>query len=167
MRVFTVQRVVLTAALAAAGLWSPRSAVADNQPPGASSSDYGSPSGNTANTDANTQSPRATTQPATDKDMPASANTAPGQTGTGMAADQASTMKPADERLSQRVELAIEQDQSLSTVANNVHVVARDGKVLLMGTVPSKTEKTKVEQHARRIAGKNNVNNQIEISTLQ
>ena len=155
MRVLSVQRIVLAASLGAVGLWAPRNAVAADSQSSGSTYPGSSPSGNTAPMDSNATSPSATTPDAA------------GQTGTGMATDQASTMKPADQQLTQRVEAAIDKDKTLSTVADDVHVVARDGKVLLMGTVPSQAEKAKVEQYARQIAGKNNVKSQIEISSLQ
>jgi hyperosmotically inducible periplasmic protein len=70
----------------------------------------------------------------------------------------------ADMDLTRRIRRAVLDDESLSTYAHNVKIIARDGKVTLRGPVRSTEEKMSVEQKAARLVGKENVKNEVEVS---
>lgn len=71
---------------------------------------------------------------------------------------------PADRTLTQRIRQALMKDDSLSTAAKNVKIVAVDGRVTLRGPVSSDREKAAITAQAEQIAGKSNVDNQIEVA---
>jgi len=54
-------------------------------------------------------------------------------------------------------------DKDLSTNAHNAKIITADGKVTLRGPVNSQDEKDRLESIARDVAGKDNVDNQLEI----
>lgn len=54
-------------------------------------------------------------------------------------------------------------DTEMSVDAQNVKIITQDGKVTLRGPVHTAAEKTKVEQIAMDVAGKDNVDSQLEI----
>lgn len=58
-------------------------------------------------------------------------------------------------------------DQSLSTYAHNVKVIARNGKVTLKGPVDSVEEKQSISQKATDLAGAGNVMNQITVKAAR
>jgi hyperosmotically inducible protein len=55
------------------------------------------------------------------------------------------------------------KDGSLSMSAKNVKIIARDGTISLMGPVDSQREKDTIATSAGEIAGKNKVDNQLEV----
>ena len=69
----------------------------------------------------------------------------------------------ADRKLTQRVRQAIMDDQALSMVAQNVKVISINGKVTLRGPVKTESEKLTIANKARRIAGLENVDDQLEV----
>jgi hypothetical protein len=54
-------------------------------------------------------------------------------------------------------------DADLSDAAENIEVVAQDGKVTLSGKVKDQAEKDRIEEIANRLAGEGNVTNNLEI----
>lgn len=76
--------------------------------------------------------------------------------------DQSSTK--ADMELTQRIREAVVADKSLSTNAHNVKIIAVDGMVTLRGPVASDAERSKIVATAQQIAGKNKVDNKLEIT---
>lgn len=54
-------------------------------------------------------------------------------------------------------------DTKMSINAQNVKIITQDGKVTLRGPVKTADEKARIEEIAFRVAGKTNVDNQIEV----
>lgn len=54
-------------------------------------------------------------------------------------------------------------DTEMSTNAHNVKIITQNGKVTLRGPVPSQTEKQQIEEIALAVAGRGNVDNQLEV----
>lgn len=71
----------------------------------------------------------------------------------------------ADIDLAAAVRSAIVDDESLSTSAKNVTLVAAAGHVTLRGTVASADDKARVESIVSRVAGVKRVTNQIALDT--
>jgi osmotically-inducible protein OsmY len=69
----------------------------------------------------------------------------------------------ADLDLTARIRRTLVMDESLSTYAHNVKIIAENGKVTLKGPVRSEAEKASVEKRAGEIAGAANVRSEIEI----
>jgi hyperosmotically inducible periplasmic protein len=69
----------------------------------------------------------------------------------------------ADLALTQKVRQAVMKDGSLSMNAKNVKIIAQDGKITLKGPVDSQQEKDKIGTEAGEIAGKDKVDNQLEV----
>jgi hyperosmotically inducible periplasmic protein len=57
------------------------------------------------------------------------------------------------------------KDGSLSMNAKNAKIIAQDGKITLKGPVDSQREKDTIAASAGEIAGKDRVNNQLEVKT--
>ncbi len=70
----------------------------------------------------------------------------------------------ADLNLVAKVRRAIVDDDSLSVNAQNVKIIATNGKVVLKGPVKSDSERTRLTQIANEIVGANNVKNELEVS---
>ena len=68
-----------------------------------------------------------------------------------------------DLALTQKVRQAVMRDGSLSMNAKNVKIIAQDGKITLKGPVDSQQEKDKIGTEAGEIAGKDKVDNQLEV----
>ena len=68
-----------------------------------------------------------------------------------------------DLALSQKIRQAVVKDGSLSMNAKNVKIIARDGKVTLQGPVDSQQEKHAIATKAREVAGKDKVEDQLEV----
>ena len=79
-------------------------------------------------------------------------------------AEQQSNSKE-DLALVQRIRQAVVKDDSLSMNAKNVKIIVRQGKVQLRGPVETPQEKDAIAAKAGEIAGKNNVDNQLEVKT--
>ncbi len=98
------------------------------------------------------------------------AQTAPDNTGRNVrdrsgetltAGDQSES--EADRTLTQRIRQAVVADDSLSTNAHNVKIIAINGVVTLRGPVKSAKEKANIDAKARHLAGETKVENQLEI----
>lgn len=70
----------------------------------------------------------------------------------------------ADLDTTQNIRKALMGDDTLSMDAKNVKVVTNNGVVALRGPVKSDAERTTVESIARRYAGANRIDNQIEVA---
>ena len=68
-----------------------------------------------------------------------------------------------DLALTQKIRQAVMKDGSLSMNAKNVKIIAQDGKITLKGPVDSQQEKDSIGTKAGEIAGKDNVDNQLEV----
>ena len=68
-----------------------------------------------------------------------------------------------DLEISQQIRKSVMGDKSLSFTAKNVKIITQGGKVTLRGPVKSAEERAAIEAFARKIAGPNNVDNQLEI----
>ena len=79
-------------------------------------------------------------------------------------ADKQSDSKE-DLALVQKIRQEVEKESSLSMNAKNVKIIVRDGKVMLRGPVDSEQEKVTIAAKASEIAGKEKVDNQLEVKT--
>ena len=70
----------------------------------------------------------------------------------------------ADVELTRRIREAVVADDSLSTNAHNVKIITINGKVTLRGPVESEAERAKIVATAEQLAGKNKVDNKLEIA---
>jgi hyperosmotically inducible periplasmic protein len=68
-----------------------------------------------------------------------------------------------DLALTQKIRQAVMKDSSLSMNAKNVKIIARDGTISSRGTVDSQREKDTIAASAGKIAGKDKVDNQVEV----
>ena len=68
-----------------------------------------------------------------------------------------------DLALTQQIRQAVMKDGSLSINGKNVKIISQDGKVSLKGPVDSQREKDTIAAKAREIAGKDKVDNQLEV----
>jgi hyperosmotically inducible periplasmic protein len=68
-----------------------------------------------------------------------------------------------DLALTQKIRQVVMKDGSLSMNAKNVKIIAQDGKILLKGPVDSQQEKDTIGSEAGEIAGKDKVDNQLEV----
>ena len=71
----------------------------------------------------------------------------------------------ADLQLAAAVRKAIEKDDSLSTMAHNVKLVAANGVVTLRGPVATAKEKTRINDLAGHVSGVSRVDNQLDVKT--
>ena len=70
----------------------------------------------------------------------------------------------ADVELTRRIREAVVADDSLSTNAHNVKIITINGKVTLRGPVENEAERAKIVATAQQLAGKNKVDNKLEIA---
>jgi hyperosmotically inducible periplasmic protein len=68
-----------------------------------------------------------------------------------------------DLALTQKIRQAVMKDGSLSMNAKNVKIIAQDGEITLKGPVDSQQEKDTIGTKAGEIAGKDKVDNQLEV----
>src|ERR1700686_1298394 len=73
-------------------------------------------------------------------------------------------MNPTDRALAQKIRKSIHDDKELSTYAHNIKIIAQDGKVTLRGPVRSEDEKNNLQAKAVKVAGQENLTNQLEIA---
>ena len=78
-------------------------------------------------------------------------------------ADQSKQNK-ADVELAAKIRQSVVKDETLSTNAHNVKIIAIDGVVTLKGPVKNDAEKAAVEKYAVSVVGEKNVKSQIEIA---
>ena len=69
---------------------------------------------------------------------------------------------PSDRELTRRIRSALVDDGRLSSAAKNVKVITANGRVTLRGPVNTHQEKQSVGAIAEKLAGKNNVANELE-----
>jgi osmotically-inducible protein OsmY len=69
----------------------------------------------------------------------------------------------SDLKLTQEIRQAVVADDGLSFDGKNVKIITQDGKVFLRGPVASAQERASIEAAAKRVAGADNVTNEIEI----
>lgn len=105
----------------------------------------------TVNPDRTTNVPPAVTAPG------------PGAPENRAAAPGLPTMSDTDRALAQRVEQMLQEDTTLATAAQNIHIHASNGQVTLIGSVSSQQEKADLESKAQQVAGVTQVNNQLTI----
>jgi hyperosmotically inducible protein len=72
-----------------------------------------------------------------------------------------------DLALTQKIRQVVMKDGSLSMNAKNVKIIAQHGKITLKGPVDSQQEKNTIATEAGKIAGKDKVDNQIEVKARQ
>jgi hyperosmotically inducible periplasmic protein len=77
------------------------------------------------------------------------------------------SIKKDDLALTQKIRQQVVKDGSLSMNAKNIKIIVRDGEVMLRGPVDSQQEKDTIGAKAGEIAGKDKVNNQLEVKTKQ
>jgi hyperosmotically inducible protein len=68
-----------------------------------------------------------------------------------------------DLALTQKIRQAVMKDGSLSMNAKNVKIIAQNAKITLKGPVESQHEKDAIATKAGEIAGKDNVDDQLEV----
>ena len=68
-----------------------------------------------------------------------------------------------DLSLTQKIRQALMKEGSLSMNAKNVKIIARDGNITLKGPVDSQQEKNTIGTKAGEIAGKDKVDNRLEV----
>ena len=68
-----------------------------------------------------------------------------------------------DLALTQKIRQAVMKDGSLSMNAKNAKIIAQNGKITLKGPVDSQQEKDTIGTAAGEIAGKDKVDNQLEV----
>ena len=68
-----------------------------------------------------------------------------------------------DLALTQKIRQAVMKEGSLSMNAKNVKIIAQDGEITLKGPVDSQQEKDTIGTKAGEIAGKDKVDNQLEV----
>src|SRR3984957_15728488 len=69
----------------------------------------------------------------------------------------------ADLALTQKIRQAVMKDGSLSINAKNAKIIPQEGKVTLRGPVDNQQEKDTIGAEAGEIAGKDKVDNQLEV----
>ncbi len=98
--------------------------------------------------------------PAAPEAKPETAAKAPEKVPT--ASDQPGT--EADVKIVQEIRQSVEKDESLSTQAQNVTIVSKEGKVTLRGTVKDEAEKKLLAARAQQVDGVRGVDNQLVIA---
>ena len=124
--------------------------------------------------DKNAPSPADTPSSTTPTTPPGNASTdrpAPDNTAVNKRDASGETKTAIDQKETQR-DVSITADirkkviaaENMSINARNVKIITEDGKVVLRGPVNSAEEKEQIDKMAREVAGKDNVDNQIEVS---
>ena len=72
-----------------------------------------------------------------------------------------------DLALTQKIRQEVMKNGSLSMNAKNIKIIVRKGKVMLRGPVDSQQEKDTIGTKAGEIAGKDKVDNQLEVKAKQ
>ena len=70
----------------------------------------------------------------------------------------------SDREVAKNIRHALMEDKSLSTYAHNVKVIVEHGVVTLKGPVRSETEKRDVELSAAKVAGADNIKNELTVA---
>jgi len=69
----------------------------------------------------------------------------------------------SDLEITREIRRSLTQDKSLSPYAHNVKVIAQNGKVTLKGPVRSDDEKSAVLAKAAKVAGQENINDEMTV----
>jgi hyperosmotically inducible protein len=69
----------------------------------------------------------------------------------------------SDREMTRQIRQSLVKDKSLSTYAQNVKIIAQDGKVTIKGPVHSQEEKSAVITKAAAIAGQPNVTDELNV----
>ncbi len=80
-----------------------------------------------------------------------------------LTADEQAYGSDKDVEITRKIRQGIVDHKEFSTYAKNVKIVTLGGKVFLRGPVKSEEEKAQVSAHAAKIAGAQNVKNELEI----
>ena len=78
---------------------------------------------------------------------------------------QKQTNREGDRKLLAAVRRAVVDEKTLSISAHNVKIVVLNGTITLRGPVNNESEKKKVEELAKQVAGVTSVVNQLDIKT--
>ena len=70
---------------------------------------------------------------------------------------------PEDVKITAAIRRAIVKDHSLTATAKNVKIITSDGTVTLRGPVKNEAEKTKIAELAQSAAGKEKIEDQLEV----
>ena len=70
---------------------------------------------------------------------------------------------PEDVKITAAIRRAIVKDDSLSATAKNVKIITSEGTVTLRGPVKNEAEKTKIAELAQSAAGKEKIEDQLEV----
>lgn len=73
----------------------------------------------------------------------------------------------ADINITKEIRQSVERNDNFSILAKNVKIITVNGVVTLRGPVKTAEEKSNIEQIAQKLAGGNNVNDQLEIKNNQ
>ena len=99
------------------------------------------------------------------------AQTAPDNTGKNVRDRNDNTLTPGDQssdkgdvELTRRIRRAVVADKSLSTNAHNIKIITVNGMVTLRGPVKSENEKMKIVAKAQKLAGKKQIENELEVA---
>lgn len=78
---------------------------------------------------------------------------------------QKQTNREEDRKLLAAVRRAVVDEKTLSTSAHNAKIIALNGAITLRGPVNSESEKKRIEDLAKQVAGVTSVVNQLDIKT--
>lgn len=92
---------------------------------------------------------------------PDPSNSANNQQHAVTSGDQSNAKGDVD--ITAKIRRHVVKDDRLSTDAKNVKIVTSEGKVMLIGPVDSAAEKKIVCQHAEKVVGKTNVDDQLTV----
>ena len=111
------------------------------------------------------QQPTATPRDAAASDSTESDNTKRNSTEENKNTDTAEKQSnnKDDLALTQKIRQEVVKDGSLSMNAKNIKIIVREGQVMLRGPVDSQQEKDTIGTKAGEIAGKDKVDNQLEV----
>ena len=73
----------------------------------------------------------------------------------------------ADINITKGIRQSVERNDNLSALAKNVKIITMKGSVTLRGPVETMQEKISIEKIARKVAGENNVHDQLEVKNNQ
>jgi hyperosmotically inducible periplasmic protein len=109
------------------------------------------------------------TPPSTASDSTDADNTNRNSSGENKNTDTAEKQSNSKDDLSltQKIRQAVMKEGSLSMNAKNVKIIARDGNITLKGPVDSQQEKDTIGSKAGEIAGKDKVDNRLEVKAKQ
>jgi osmotically-inducible protein OsmY len=99
------------------------------------------------------------------------AQTAPDNTGKNLRDRDEDTLTPGDQssdpadvELTRRIREAVVADKSLSTNAHSVKIITINGVATLRGPVKNEKERMKIVAKAQKLAGKKQVENELEVT---